>query len=215
MLAQNIIEPATCEWASPIVLVPQPDVALRFCVDYRKLKIIIVPDTYPLLRMEKVLIRWVMQQCLPLSTATAATGKHRFTRTIAIRQRLLTIMEYTDFYGSPLGSETPPRPFKGQLTFSGVKWKTCLVYLDDAIVFSENRAAHLTHIAEVLTLLGNAGLSLKLKKCHLFSSTVDYLGHVIRPGRLGVAEKNTVALRTAPLPRTQTVLRSFLGLCNF
>jgi hypothetical protein len=43
---------------------------------------------------------------------------------------------------------------------------------------------------------------------------VDYLGHLIRPGRLGVAEKNMTALKTAPLPRTQSELRSFLGLCN-
>jgi hypothetical protein len=55
-------------------------------------------------------------------------------------------------------------------------------------------------VVEVLTLLGNAGLSLKLKKCHFFSETVDYLGHVIQPGRLNVAEKNTAALKTAPLP---------------
>jgi hypothetical protein len=82
------------------------------------------------------------------------------------------------------------------------------------IVFSSSRQAHLQHVNEALTLLGNSGLSLKLKKCHFFSDTVDYLGHVLRPGRLGVAEKNTTALRTAPLPRTQTELRSFLGLCN-
>jgi hypothetical protein len=30
MLAQQVIEPATCEWASPIVLVPKPDGTLRF-----------------------------------------------------------------------------------------------------------------------------------------------------------------------------------------
>jgi Reverse transcriptase (RNA-dependent DNA polymerase) len=93
-------------------------------------------------------------------------------------------------------------------------YKTYLVYLDDVIVYSGSRSAHLAHVAEVLTLLGNAGLSLQLKKCHFFSETVDYLGHVMRPGRLGVAEKNTTALKTAPLPRTQTELRSFLGLCN-
>jgi hypothetical protein len=62
--------------------------------------------------------------------------------------------------------------------------------------------------------VGNSGLSLKLKKYHLFSETVDYLGHVIRPRRLGVAEKNTTALKTAPLPRTQTELISFLWLYN-
>jgi RNase H-like domain found in reverse transcriptase len=49
---------------------------------------------------------------------------------------------------------------------------------------------------------------------HFFSETVDYMGHVIRPGRLGVAENNITSLKTAPLPRTQTEIISFLGLCN-
>jgi hypothetical protein len=84
-----------------------------------------------------------------------------------------------------------------------------LVYLDDVIVFYKSKNDHLTHVAEALTLLGNAGLSLKLKKCHLFGETVVYLGHVIRPGRLGVAEKNTTASKEAPIPRTQTELRYF------
>jgi hypothetical protein len=69
-------------------------------------------------------------------------------------------------------------------------------------------------VQEVLSLLEKAGISLKLAKCHFFQASVDYLGHVIRPGRLGVAEKNTAALRDAPFPRTQTELRSFLGICN-
>jgi RNase H-like domain found in reverse transcriptase len=62
--------------------------------------------------------------------------------------------------------------------------------------------------------LYRAGLSLNLKKCHFFRSEVSYLGHVIGPGTLAVAEKNTRALRTAKPPSTQTELRSFLGLCN-
>jgi hypothetical protein len=120
------------------------------------------------------------------------------------------------FLRLPFGLRNAPTTFQRAIDniLSGVKWKTCLVYLDDVIVFSSSRDAHLKHVNEALTLLGNSGLSLKLKKCHFFSDTVEYLGHVIRPGRLGVAEKNTTALRTAPLPRTQTEIRSFLGLCN-
>jgi hypothetical protein len=53
MLAQRVIEPATCEWASPIVLVPKPDGTLRFCVYYRRLNMITVPGTYPLPRMDE------------------------------------------------------------------------------------------------------------------------------------------------------------------
>jgi hypothetical protein len=90
----------------------------------------------------------------------------------------------------------------------------CKLNQDDVIEFSPDRASHLCHVDEALTLLRTTGLSLKLKKCRFFCDTVDYLGHVIRPGRLRVAEKNTDSLRDAPLPTTQTDLRSFLGLCN-
>jgi hypothetical protein len=53
MIEQKVIEPATCEWASPIVLVPKPDGSLRFRVDYRKLNAIPIPDTYPLPRVDE------------------------------------------------------------------------------------------------------------------------------------------------------------------
>jgi RNase H-like domain found in reverse transcriptase/Reverse transcriptase (RNA-dependent DNA polymerase) len=129
---------------------------------------------------------------------------------------------FTSHYGIyrflrlPFGLRNSPATFQRAIyiILSGVKWKTCLDYLDDVIVFSSSLQAHLEHANEELTLLGNSGLSLKLKKCHFFSDTVDYLGHVIRPGRLGVTENNTTALRTAPLTRAQTKLRSFLGIFN-
>jgi Reverse transcriptase (RNA-dependent DNA polymerase) len=88
------------------------------------------------------------------------------------------------------------------------------VYLDDIIIYSKTMDAHVGHLDEVFALLGTAGLLLKLSKCFFFKDTVDYLGHVIRPGKLAVAVKNTESLRSALSPTTQTELRSFLGLCN-
>jgi hypothetical protein len=52
MLRQGVIEPAICEWASHIVMVPKPDGSHKFCVDYRKINTITVPETYHLPRMD-------------------------------------------------------------------------------------------------------------------------------------------------------------------
>jgi RNase H-like domain found in reverse transcriptase len=82
------------------------------------------------------------------------------------------------------------------------------------LIFSSSREMHLKHVNEALELLGKAGLSLKLIKCHLFNEAVDYLGHVIGPGKLAVAEKNRPHNGTPLYPKTQTEIRSFLGLCN-
>eukprot|EP00170_Pyropia_yezoensis_P001953 contig_8359_g1957 len=83
------------------------------------------------------------------------------------------------------------------MILSGVKWKTCLVYLDDIIVFSETPEDHLVHLEEILQLLTKAGVSLKASKCFLFHDEVEYLGHIVGKGQLRVNEKNLVGLRQA------------------
>jgi len=100
------------------------------------------------------------------------------------------------------------------MILAGVKWQICLVYLDDVIVFSGSPEEHLQHLDEVLTLLGKAGVTLKASKCHFFQEEVEYLGHVIRPGRVHVLEKNLRALRGFRYPESHTQRKSFLGMCG-
>jgi hypothetical protein len=79
MLAQYFIEPATCEWASPIVLVPKPDGSIRFYVDYMRLNAITEPDTYPLPRMEEFIDSLGEAVVLRPWIVKSRTGKFRWT----------------------------------------------------------------------------------------------------------------------------------------
>lgn len=216
MLKAGVIEPTASEWASPVVLVPKPDGSMRFCIDYRRLNALTVRDSYPLPRMEECIDS--LGDATIFSTLDCNSGYWQIPVHPDDRAKT-TFTSHEGLYRflrMPFGLRNAPATFQRfvDITLAGLTWKICLVYLDDIIIFSKTKEEHLSHLDAVLHRLYRAGLSLNLKKCYFFRDTVSYLGHVIRPGQLTVADKNTHALKTAKPPTTQSELRSFLGLCN-
>jgi len=56
------------------------------------------------------------------------------------------------------------------LVLCGLTYATCLVYLDDTIVFAKDFETHLMRLREVLERLRAANLKLHVNKCFLFSA---------------------------------------------
>lgn len=77
-----------------------------------------------------------------------------------------------------------------QLVLQGLSWKTCLVYLDDIIVYSPSLSVHLQHLREVLDRLRAANLKLKPSKCCFAQQEVTFLGHVVSAAGLKPDPKN-------------------------
>lgn len=48
------------------------------------------------------------------------------------------------------------------------KWKTCIFYIDDVVIFSHNFHDHVKHVDEILKTLADSYVTLKIKKCHFF-----------------------------------------------
>jgi hypothetical protein len=216
MLKADVIEPATSEWASPVVLVTKPDGSVRFCVDYRKLNALTVKDSYPSPRMDECLDS--LGDATIFSTLDCNSGYWQIAMAEEDMDKtaFVTHCGVHRFKRMPFGLCNAPATFQRALDMilSKIKWNYALVYLDDVIIYPKSKEEHLRHLDEILSLLKGAGASLKLKKCHFFQPTVDYLGHVIHPGKLAVAEKNIDSIKKAIYPKTRTELRSFLGMCN-
>lgn len=97
---------------------------------------------------------------------------------------------------------------------SAVKYQFVLVYLDDIVIVSRSPTKHIAHVRRVLSILKNAVMTLKLKKCRFFAETIDYLEQILRSRRFEKASHTTDARRERKGPTNLTELHSILVLCT-
>jgi len=215
-LTAAVIEPTSFEWGFFVVLVHKKDGTLRFCVDYRLLNEFFKRDSYPLPRMDECIDS--LGEAKVFSTLDCNAGYWQVLIADGDREKTAFVCHKGAYHYKrmPFVLTNAPATFQRALDIilSGVKWQSCLVYLDDVIVYSKTQEVHFQHLDDILGLLRAAGVTLKLPKCRFSRTPVEYLGHEITPGRLGVLQAQTKALREAAFPTTRTQVRSFIGMCN-
>nr|KAG5707461.1 hypothetical protein BaRGS_011965 [Batillaria attramentaria] len=93
--------------------------------------------------------------------------------------------------------------------------KTCLIYLDDLIIFSRTYEEHLERLKKVFQRLSEAGLKLAAKKCHLFQERVIYVGHQVSADGIAPDPEKTEVIRNWPTPTNPEAVRRFLGFAGY
>jgi transposase InsO family protein len=216
----GLIQPSTSAFAAPVVLAKKQDGSWRFCVDYRQLNKVTVPDKFPLPRIHDLLDRLGGNEFF--SCWDLASGFYQIPVAEADREKTAfsTPEGLWEWVRMPMGLTNSPATFQRamNMVLSGLNWITCLVYVDDVIIFSKTFEEHLQTTKDVLCRLEAHGMSLKLKKCTFFQSEVDYLGHVVSARGRRPHPKNLRALRELPVPsgkKAVTQVQGFLGLCNY
>ncbi|TPX30088.1 hypothetical protein SeMB42_g07980, partial [Synchytrium endobioticum] len=150
-LDTHIIRPSKSPYASGIVLIPKKDTdELRFCVDYRQLNKITKKDVYPLPRIDDALDALVGASFY--STFDLRSGYWQIPVAEADKEKTaFTSHEGLYEYNvMPFGLTNAPATFQRlmDVVLSGLKWRCCLVYLDDIVVFSKSFDEHLDHIRQ-------------------------------------------------------------------
>ena len=52
MAEKDLIKPSTSLWSSSAIIIPKKNGGIRFCIDYRRLNKVIIPDSQPLPRID-------------------------------------------------------------------------------------------------------------------------------------------------------------------
>ena len=217
MLSRGIIEPSCGPWASPIVLVRKKDGTTRFCVDFRRLNDCTRKDAQPLPRIDDTLD--ALGGARYFSTLDLASGYWQVEVDSKDREKTAFVTPFGlfQFRVMPFGLCNAPATFQRLMerVLAGLHWVTCLVYLDDIIIFSRTVEKHIEQLKEVLERLKGAGLKVRPSKCHLLQTSVQYLGHVISGEGIRTDPQKVACVSNWPVPQNSKELQSFLGLSSY
>lgn len=217
MLKRDIIRPSESPWSSPVVLVRKKDGSWRFCVDYRRLNKVTKKDVYPLPRIDDTL------DCLKgaryFSSMDLYSGYWQIEVDEADREKtaFVTSEGLYEFKVMPFGLCNAPATFERTMDnlLRHLKWKMCLCYLDDIVVFSHTFPEHLRRLHCVLSCIQEAGLVLNPKKCQFGANEIKILGHLVSEQGVKPDPDKVAAVYNFPPPKTVHDVRSFLGLCSY
>ena len=212
----GIIEVSDSPWASPIVVVRKKNNKPRICVDYRKLNQLTKADAYPMPRIEDLLDS--VGQSRYISTIDLAKGYWQVPVAPEDRPKtaFTTPKGLFQFTTMLFGLTGAPATFQRLMdkVLRGTEQQVG-VYLDDILIHSQTWEDHLRHIADVLSRLDQAGLTINLQKCTFRANQCEYLGHRIGGGGISPMEDKVRAIQAIKQPRTKKEVRAFLGLTGY
>src|ERR1044071_4233889 len=94
--------------------------------------------------------------------------------------------------------------------------KIAVVYLDDIIIFSkETLQDHIRDVKKVFSLIQQATLQIKIKKCKFFQREIKFLGHKISQEGISTDPEKIEAMQRLPTPRNLKDVQSVLGLFQY
>ena len=217
-LRKGYIRPSTSPIAAPFFFVKKHDGGLRPVMDYRALNNITVKNRYPIPRIGELIdalshasiftkldLRW------GYNNIRIKEGDEWKTAFITQRGLFEANVMYFGFCNAPATFQAMMNTIFGDLIQDG----KVIVYLDDILIFGNDKAEHRRIVREVLKRLRANDLYAKAEKCFFEKDSVEYLGMVISKNHVAMDEEKVAGVLDWPIPKKVKDVQAFLGFANF
>lgn len=217
-LTKGIVRPSTSDFASRVVVVKKKDGSNRVCVDYRKQNSMILKDGFPIPLMDEVLQK--LQGATCFSVMDLENGFFHVPIEEASKKytAFVTKKGLYEFNRAPFGLCNSPAVFVRFVSYvflSLVNEGVLETYMDDLIVYAKTEEECFLKTKRVLMMAAAHGLAVKWKKCKFLQSSVCFLGHFVKDGKISPSPEKINAVTKFSVPKNVKAVQAFLGLTGF
>nr|GEU64737.1 putative reverse transcriptase domain-containing protein [Tanacetum cinerariifolium] len=214
---KGFIRLSSSPWGAPVLFVKNNDGSFRMCIDYKELNKLTVKNWYPLPRIDDLFDQ--LQGSSVYSKIDMWSGYYQ----LRIREEDIPITAFRTRYGHFVFQvmsfvlTNSPAVFMDlmKLVCKPYLDKFMIVFIDDILIYSNNKEEHEEHLKTILELLKNEKLYAKFSKCYFWLESVYFLGHVIDSDGVHVDPTKVEAIQNWSAPTTPTEVRQFLGLADY
>jgi len=214
--AWDVIEPSTSSTCSPIVLVWQGE-KWRFCVDFRKLNKVTIPDAYPMLRADYVFAALVGKQWFSIMDTLKGYHQMQLKKENWFKTAFISHKGLYQCKRLPFGLRNVPAMFQWMMdeVVGSLRWQAALVYIDNLLLYSDTWDEHLKHLACMLSAAEKAGVKFSVPKYRFGYTDVRLLGHELSRYGLHTLEEKVMAISKLQPPRTLGDLHRNCGMFGY
>ena len=213
-LKARIIRPSKSPYASQVVIIRKKTGEIRLCVDFRKLNVISIRDSFPLPRIEEALqafqvAMWFTSFDLAQGYLQMAMEEEDMKKT-AFRAGSSGLYE---FMRMPFELTNASASFCHlmEMCIGDQQYITLLFYLDDICVFAETADQMLDRIQFTFNRLKEFNLKIKPKTSFFFQAEVNFLGHVLSQKRVSPNPEKVEKICDWPVHTSSKEVHSFIG----
>ena len=168
MLDVGAIKPSKSAWSNAVVLVQKKDGGLRFCIDFWRLNVWTQKDAFPLPQIHNAI--YALSGSKYYMTVDLFSGFWQTPMEESSKQYMAFTVGTLGFFQCkwmPFRLCNTPATFQQLMTncLGELNYLTCLVYLDEVIIYSGMQEKHIKCLRAVLKCFWLHGLKLKPLKC--------------------------------------------------
>ncbi|MBW0511781.1 hypothetical protein O181_051496 [Austropuccinia psidii MF-1] len=190
----------------------------RMVGEFRALNTYILPDRYPIPRIQETLTQ--LSKAKYITSMDALKGFHQIFLMPKAKKllRIITHCGIYEYLRMPFGIKNAPSHDLRMINTilpTELSEGCLIIYIDDIIICSDSWSLHLEIIARVLHKVAEANMKISLKKCNFGSEQLKALGHIVSGLSLGIDKNKLAAVLLKPIPQNKKEMMSFLRFASY